>query len=173
MNAFVTSPRLAFYTLTEHDAPLLLALLNEPSFIQYIGDRGVRNVDEALKYLRDGSLASYRLHGFGMYRVARQSDGKSIGLCGLVRRDYLSSPDLGYALFPEFAGQGFATEAAAAIFHYGKTVLNLPAIVGIVQASNVASKRVLEKVGLRPQGTVIVPDTGEELAFYVENLQHC
>lgn len=167
------SKRLAFFDLTNDDAALMLALLNEPSFIANIGDRGVRTLVQAEQYLAHGPLTSYRLHGFGMYRVARQSDGKSIGLCGLVRRDYLSSPDLGYALFPEFAGQGFATEAATAIFHYGKTVLNLPAIVGIVQASNVASKRVLEKVGLRSQGTVIVPDTGEELAFYVENLQHC
>ena len=170
MNALISTARLTFYKLTENDAPLMLALLNEPSFIENIGDRGVRTLAQAEQYLKDGPLASYQQHGFGMYRVVRAADGSSIGLCGLVSRDYLPAPDLGYAFFPEFGGQGYASEAAAAVYHFGKTVLKLPKIVGIVQASNLASQRVLQKVGLAKQGLVTVPTSGEALDFYVESI---
>jgi len=169
MSALISTARLSFYKLTQADAPMMLALLNEPSFIANIADRGVRTLAQAEQYLQEGPLASYQQHGFGMYRVVRHDEDATIGLCGLVRRDYLPSPDLGYAFFPEFGGNGYATEAAIAVFHYGKVVLQLPQIVGIVQADNVASQRVLQKVGLRQQGIVIVPITGKELDFYVEN----
>ena len=169
MDAFLKSTRLSFYYLTANDSAMMLALLNEPSFIQNIGDRGVRTLAQATQYLQDGPLASYQQHGYGMYRVVRQEDGASIGLCGLVRRDYLPAADLGYALFPEFTGYGYAQEAAVAVFKYGKTVLQLPNIVGIVQANNLASQRVLHKVGLGKQGSVLVPTTGETLDFYAEN----
>ena len=170
MKPFLHSTRLEFYRLTSQDAPLMLALLNEPSFIENIGDRGVRTLAQAEQYMQDGPLASYQQHGFGMYRVVRTIDGAAIGLCGLVSRDYLPSPDLGYAFFPEFVGQGYASEAATAVFHFGKTVLKIPKIVGIVQASNLASQRVLQKVGLIKQGLVTVPTSGEELDFYVESI---
>jgi RimJ/RimL family protein N-acetyltransferase len=167
--AIIQTERLTFCWLTIADAPMMLALLNEPSFIANIGDRNVRTIAHAEQYLIDGPLASYQSHGYGMYRVERTLDGTTLGLCGLVRRDYLPSPDLGYAFFPEFAGQGYATEAARAVYLYGKTTLKIPQIVGIVQSNNLASTRVLQKVGLHKHGIVEVPTTKEELDFYVEN----
>ncbi len=167
--AIIQTGRLTFCRLTLADAPMMLALLNEPSFIANIGDRGVRTITQAEQYLVNGPLASYQAYGYGMYRVERTLDATTIGLCGLVRRDYLPSPDLGYAFFPEFAGQGYATEAAQAVYLYGKTILNLSQIVGIVQSNNLASTRVLQKVGMHKHGIITVPATKEELDFYVEN----
>jgi RimJ/RimL family protein N-acetyltransferase len=164
----VTTARLRLLKLELSDAALMLRLLNEPSFIANIADRGVRTLAEAQQYLTDGPLAMYQQHGFGMYRVERKADGVPLGLCGLVYRDYLGKPDVGYAFFPEFAGMGYASEAALAVFLYGKTVLQLPEIVGIVAPHNVASQKVLQKLGLVPQGQIAVPGEDKKVDYYVE-----
>ncbi len=162
------SERLAFYQLTLADAELMLRLLNEESFIQNIGDRGVRTLAQAEQYLQDGPMHSYQQHGFGMYRLVRKSDGVNVGLAGLVFREYLGIPDVGYALLPEFCGEGYASEAALAVFHYGKTVLKLPEIVGIVAPDNLASKKILEKAGLVTLKQVLSADTQKWLDYYTE-----
>ncbi|WP_206099564.1 GNAT family N-acetyltransferase [Rheinheimera riviphila] len=160
--------RLSLHKLTAADADIMLRLLNEPSFITNIADRGVRTLAQAQQYLLDGPIASYQQHGFGMYRVERQSDGVTLGLCGLVYRPYLAKPDIGYAFFPEFFGQAYAFEAAQAAFDYGKKVLQLSEIVGIVSPTNVPSKRILEKLGLETLRQVQSPDTGQWLDYYTE-----
>lgn len=162
----VTTARLSLSKLELSDASLLLRLLNEPTFIANIADRGVRTLAQAETYLSEGPLAMYRQHGFGMYRVTRLTDGLDIGLCGLVYRDYLGKPDIGYAFFPEFAGQGYASEAAAAIFAYGKNVLQLSEIVGIVAPHNFASQKVLQKLGLQKQGQLQVPGEDKKVDYY-------
>ncbi|WP_333796920.1 GNAT family N-acetyltransferase [Rheinheimera sp.] len=161
-----SSSRLSFHLLTQADAALMLRLLNEPDFIANIADRGVRSLTQAQQYLTGGPLAMYRQHGFGMYRVTRLADGVDIGLCGLVYRDYLGKPDIGYAFFPEFAGQGYASEAAAAVYAYGKNVLQLPEIVAIVAPHNIASQKVLQKLGLRKQGQLQVPGEDKKVDYY-------
>ena len=162
------SDRLSFCALTLADAGLMLRLLNEASFIQNIGDRGIRSLVQAEQYLQDGPMYSYQQHGFGMYRLTRKADGVDIGLAGLVFREYLGIPDLGYALLPEFCGQGYASEAALAVFHYGKTVLKLPEIVGIVAPDNLASKKILEKAGLVTRKQILSADTQKWLDYYTE-----
>jgi RimJ/RimL family protein N-acetyltransferase len=164
----VSTARLRLFKLELSDAALMLRLLNEPSFISNIADRGVRTLAEAEQYLANGPLLMYQQHGFGMYRVERKADGVSLGLCGLVYRDYLAKPDVGYAFFPEFAGVGYASEAASAVFLYGKTVLQLPDIVAIVAPHNVASQKVLQKLGLVQQGQIAVPGDHKKLDYYVE-----
>lgn len=162
------STRLSFYQLTLADAPLILRLLNEESFIHNIGDRNVRTLEQAEQYLEAGPLRSYQLHGFGMFRLVRISDGVNIGLAGLVYREYLGIPDVGYAMLPEFSGQGYASEAAQAVFAYGKNVLDLPQIVGIVAPDNIASKRILEKIGLVTLQQIQSADTQQWLDYYTE-----
>lgn len=166
--AIFSSERLSFYLLELKDAALMLRLLNEPSFIANIADRGVRTLAEAEQYLLNGPLAMYQQYGFGMYRVSRTADGVDIGLCGLVFRDYLGKPDLGYAYFPEFAGCGYASEAAAAVFDYGKNILQLPEIVAIVAPHNLASQKVLQKLGLCAQGQIPVPGEDKLVDYYAE-----
>lgn len=164
----VATARLQLFQLELNDAAMMLRLLNEPSFINNIADRGVRTLAEAEQYLLNGPLAMYRQHGFGMYRVNRIEDGVDIGLCGLVFRDYLGKPDIGYAFFPEFAGCGYASEAAAAVFDYGKKTLQLPEIVAIVAPHNLASQKVLQKLGLCAQGQIPVPGEDKLVDYYVE-----
>ena len=141
--------RLTLRRLEFSDAPFLVTLLNEPSFLQNIGDRGVRNIEDAHRYLREGPLAMYERYGFGLWHVARKVDGASVGMCGLLKRDNLPDVDLGYAYLPAHWGQGFALEAAAATLRHGAGKFGLQRVIGVVSPGNSASIRVLEKLGMR------------------------
>lgn len=161
------SPRLRLQELEPDDAGLILRVLNTEGFLRHVGDRGVHNGADALEYLTKGPLASYRDHGYGLWKVTRSADGSEVGISGLVRRDSLPAPDLGYAFLPEFAGQGLATEAGAAILRHGLAVLGLPRILAIVSHRNLASVRVLEKIGMASLGFQDV--SGESLlVFFAE-----
>lgn len=143
------TPRLALRRLTLADAPFMLALLNEPSFHTFIGDRGVRTVEDAELYLRNGALASYVTHGFGLYLVTLRESGTAIGICGLIRREGLDDPDIGFAYQPAFWGQGFGDEAAQGVLQHARHELGLPRVAAITNPDNVRSIRLLEKLGLK------------------------
>lgn len=140
--------RLALRRLDFDDAPFLVGLLNQPSFLANIGDRGVRNVEDAHRYLREGPMAMYEKFGFGLWHVARRSGGESIGMCGLLRRDILPDVDVGYALLPEFWGQGYAFEAADAVLKHAASKFRLERVIAVVSEGNQGSIRVLEKLGM-------------------------
>ncbi|WP_146907074.1 GNAT family N-acetyltransferase [Arenimonas daejeonensis] len=144
--------RLRLHELAGTDTGFILELLNDPDFLRFIGDRQVRTHEDALRYLAEGPLASYAANGYGLWRVERRSDGRVIGMCGLVRRETLPHPDIGYAYLPAFRGQGYAVEAGAAVLRHGFSHLGLPRILAIVTDANAGSVRVLEKLGLMPQG---------------------
>jgi RimJ/RimL family protein N-acetyltransferase len=135
------------------DAPFVLRLLNEPSFVDNIGDRGVRTLDDAREYLHGGPLASMVAHGHALELVCLR-EGPPIGLCGLVRRAGLELPDLGYALLPEFTGRGYAREAAALSLAWGHGELGLARILAIVKPTNARSIRLLDSLGFRAIGSV-------------------
>jgi RimJ/RimL family protein N-acetyltransferase len=141
--------RLTGRRLDFDDAPFLVGLLNQPSFLANIGDRGVRNVEDAHRYLREGPLAMYERHGFGLWHVSRRADGAAMGMCGLLKRDILPDVDLGYAFLPQFWGQGHAFEAAEATLRQAAEKFGLTRVVGVVSEGNAASIRVLEKLGMR------------------------
>ncbi len=130
------------------DAAFVLQLLNEPSFIEFIGDRGVRTRQDAERYLREGPMSSYRQFGHGLLRVSLKDGDIPIGMCGLVKRDTLPNPDIGFALLPAFWGQGFVTEAARAVIQHGREVLGKQVFLGITTPGNVRSIAVLKKLGL-------------------------
>jgi RimJ/RimL family protein N-acetyltransferase len=130
------------------DAEFVLRLLNEPSFIEFIGDRGVRSCADAERYLEQGPMASYRAHGHGLLRLSLRSDDTPIGMCGLVKRDTLPHPDIGFALLPEHWGGGYVTEAATAAIEYGRDRLGIKTVLGITTPHNVRSITVLGKLGL-------------------------
>jgi RimJ/RimL family protein N-acetyltransferase len=96
------------------DAAFVVELLNDPSFLQHIGDKGVRTEADACRYLETGPLASYARHGFGLLRVGLRESGEPVGMCGLLKRDWLPDPDIGFALLPRFWRRGYALEAASA-----------------------------------------------------------
>lgn len=161
----LTTARLILRPFTEEDAPFILRLLNEPSFIENIADRGVRSLEQARDYLLQGPLASYAAHGHGLWRVEDRASGTPMGMCGLLRRDTLPEVDLGYAFLPEFWGQGFAREAAAACLAWGRDSLGLKGLLAIVSPGNTPSIRLLEALAFGHTGTMELTP-GDPVAVY-------
>ena len=146
MNILETE-RLTLRQFTAEDAPFILELVNEPSFIQNIGDRNVRSLADAVKYIEAGPVISYIRNGFGLYLVQLKESGESIGMCGLIKRAALEDVDVGYAFLPKFWSKGYAVESALAVKEQAHS-LGLRRLVAIVDPANIGSIRVLEKLGL-------------------------
>src|SRR5262245_8975490 len=143
------TPRLILRRLELGDAPFILELLNDPSFLRYIGDKGVRNLDDAREYIRTGPMASYERFGFGLFLTALREGGVPIGICGLLKRDSLEDVDVGFAFLPQYWSKGYAFESASAVLAYGRQELGLGRIVAITNPDNTASMRLLGKLGLQ------------------------
>lgn len=158
--------RLVLRRFTLNDAPFVFEMVNDPAWLEHIGDRGVRTLDDARAYIRDRTLAMYERMGFGMYVVTLKATGEAVGACGLVKRDSLDDVDIGFAFLPLHRGKGYAAEAAAAVLDYGVRALGLPRIVAIVSAANHRSIRVLERIGLRFERMVTLPGEEEEIPLY-------
>jgi len=154
----------------EADAPFIRGLLNEPSFLQYIGDRGVRTEEDARGYIAKGPGASYQRHGFGLLLVEEQAGGAPVGMCGILRRDGLDDPDLGFAFVPGSWGKGYATEAARAVLAAAGSVYGLSRVVAIVQPDNAASLRVLERLGFVLERMVQMPGGDRDLKLMAISL---
>lgn len=151
------TPRLRIRHFTAADSQFTLQLLNDASFINNIADRGVRNEHDALQYLVEGPIKSYQTYGYGLYLVEHVESAESMGMCGLIYRQDLQETDIGFAFLPQFCGQGYATEAAKAVIHYGYHKLQLPRIVGLTSAANINSINLLSKLGLQFEKTVMLP----------------
>ncbi len=163
--------RLILRPITLDDAPFILRLLNDPGWMRFIGDRGVRDLDGARAYIAEKPMAMYQRAGFGMYLVELKADGEPIGTCGLVRRDGLDDVDIGFAFMPKYRSQGYALEAATASLAHARDDLRLARVVAITTTDNVSSARLLEKLGLRFEKQVTVGDDPEELRLYGVNFQ--
>lgn len=150
----VETDRLLLQRLTPDDAEFILELVNEPAWLQFIGDRGVHDLDEARAYIASGATAMYERHGFGPYVIIRKADGVKLGLCGIFRRDYLPDADLGFALLTRFSGFGYAREAALATVAHAYNDLGLKRIVAITNPANRPSVRLLESIGFASEGMV-------------------
>jgi RimJ/RimL family protein N-acetyltransferase len=161
--------RLTLRELTTDDAEFSLRLLNEPSFLRFIGDKGVRNLQDARQYILNGPIASYNQNGFGLYLVVLKSTNTSIGMCGLIKRETLTDVDIGFAFLPEFWNKGYALESATAVFSYGKDVLKLPRIVAITNKDNDASGKLLEKLGLYFDRLVTLSGDKAELKLFISD----
>ena len=162
----IETERLILRPMTEEDAEFILELVNEPSFIQNIGDRNVRTIADARSYIMNGPIASYDKNGFGLDLLVLKETGESIGMCGLIRRNGLDDVDIGYALLPKFWSRGYAVEAAQATKAYAKDVIGLKRIVAITDPANAGSIRVLEKIGLRFERMITMLETGEEIELF-------
>lgn len=160
--------RLVLCEVTADDDAFVLELLNQPSFKQFIGDRGVRNLDQAREYISTRFTKSYRDNGFGLYLMELKEDTTPIGLCGFVKRDTLPHPDIGFAILPQFEKLGYAFEAASATMRYGKEELQLARVLAITTLDNDSSGRLLEKIGLKFERIIISGD--ESLKLFSINL---
>ena len=162
--------RLLLRQFSTEDTDFILELLNEPSFIRNIGDRGVRTIDDANSYILNGPVASYAKNGFGLYLVKLKETDESIGMCGLIKWDTLEDMDIGYAFLPRFWSKGYAVEAAQAIKEYAKHVIGLNRIVAITDPENEGSIRVLQKIGLNLERMVKLSEDDIELKLFGANI---
>jgi RimJ/RimL family protein N-acetyltransferase len=158
--------RLKLRQLTGEDAEFVLELLNEPSFIKNIADRGVRTVSDARQYIVERFIAGYEKQGFGMYLVELKETGAPAGICGLVKRDELADVDIGFAFLPRYWSKGYALESASAIKAYALDVLGLKRFVAIVNPENAGSIKVLEKIGLKYERLLRLSAGAPEIRLY-------
>jgi ribosomal-protein-alanine N-acetyltransferase len=161
----IETERLELHEFNDDDAPFVLRLVNEPSFLRYIGDRGVRTLADARKYIADGPVAGYALYGHGLLRVVRKADGVALGMCGILKRDTLPDPDIGFSFMPEYGSQGYALESAQAVMKHARDTLALGRIVAITTKDNEPSMRLLGKLGFRFDRLIKLGE--EELRHFV------
>ena len=159
--------RLTIRELDEADAPFLLELLNDPGFINFIGDRGVRTIDDALAYLHNGPQAMIAQYGYGLWRVALSDSDEAIGICGILKRDSLPHPDLGYAILTRHCGHGYAREVASATLAYAREQLGIARVLAITALENPASIKLLEKLGFVFEGIRQLPGNATQSRVFV------
>jgi len=157
--------RLLLRELTAEDGNFIFQLLNEPSFLRFVGDKGIRTVDDARSWIAAGPRATYTRHGYGLYLVVLRTTGEPMGICGLVNRDWLEDPDIGFSLIPAYWGKGYAFEAASAVMMQAG-VHRLRRVLAITNPDNRDSIRLLEKLGFHFWKTVRTPDGLEQLSVW-------
>jgi len=160
------TPRLCLRRVTLDDADLMLAVWTDPAFVSNVGDRGIRTIDEARDAMRDGALRLYADYGYGPYAMVTKTHGEKIGICGLFKRDNLDHPDIGFAVLPDFCGQGYAGEAASAVLSHARDDLELATLTAIVSPGNAPSIGLIEKLGLTFAGMITMPGDDEEICLY-------
>jgi RimJ/RimL family protein N-acetyltransferase len=162
MSIVVETPRLILRRLEERDAEFVLTLVNDADWLKFIGDKGVRSLDDARAYLRNGPFDMYARYGHGLYCVESKASGEAIGMCGLIKRDTLPDVDLGYAFLPQARGGGYAFEATSATMTYARETLNLRRVVAIVSPGNERSIALLAKLGFRFEKSLRLPPKEEQ-----------
>ena len=163
MSMVVETRRLSVRRLTLDDAPFIWELLNDADFVRFVGDRGVRTVDDARDYLTKGPLEMYERLGFGLWCVELRTTQTPIGICGLLKREWLDDVDLGFAFLPDFRGEGYAFEAASAVIGHGFDHLALPRMAAIVSPGNVKSDKLLARLGMQFRSMVRAPESGNDV----------
>lgn len=163
---WLQTERLQLRWMTVDDAELMLAVWNDPAFVRFVGDRGIRTVDEARTTMEEGAMKLYSDYGYGPFRVALRDDDAPIGICGLFRRDGLDDPDIGFATLPNYCGKGYAFEAARAVIDHTRDDLELPRLTAIVSPENEASVGLIRKLGLRFERMYRMAEDDDDVAIY-------
>ena len=166
MGPELTTQRLELRWLTLDDTPLLLAIWNDPAFVRHVADRGIRTLQQARAAVEAGPLRLYAEYGYGPFRIRRRADGEDMGICGLFRRDVLDDPDIGFAILPDYCGQGYGFEASVAVLEHARDVLELPRVTAIVSPHNAASIGLLEKLGMRYERPIRMPGDDHDVRLY-------
>jgi RimJ/RimL family protein N-acetyltransferase len=165
----ITTKRLIIRPFSLDDDAFVLSLLNDPDWLRFIGDRGVRTREDARRQIADKYIASYARDGVGLMAVTLREAPAPVGMCGLIKRAGLADVDIGFAFLPEYRAQGYALEAARAVLAHGRDVLNIKRVVAITLPENTASIRLIERIGLRFESPVQLPDDKATLSLYAIN----
>lgn len=171
MRTIVETSRLVLSKITLKDAPFFVELMNTPGFLKFVGDRNIRTVKDAKSHLRNRFLKSYKEHGFGYYIITlKEQPNAPIGVVGLLKREVLEYPDVGFSLLPKYEKQGYAYEASVAVLKWAKDKFNLKTITAITKPNNDKSIGLLEKLGLTFEKRVKPFDDAEELLLFAKTL---
>ncbi|MBK7851666.1 MAG: GNAT family N-acetyltransferase [Bacteroidetes bacterium] len=166
MRYILETERLFLREFSTEDAPFVVQLVNSPGWLEFIGDRNIRNDEQARIYLENGPLLSYKQNGYGLSLVELKHGKTPIGMCGIINRENLENPDIGFAFLPEHMGQGFAFEVAQATMKYARENLKLPTVCAITVSGNLPSIKLLEKLGMKFSKMINFPDDPVELMLY-------
>lgn len=166
----IETDRLVLRWLTIDDAEFILKLVNDPAWLRFIGDKGVRTLEDARDYILKGPVDMYMQHGFGLYLTELKSSGAPIGICGLLKRESLDDVDIGFAFLPEFREKGYGFESADAVMAHGKQAFGLKRLVAITSAENEASIRLLEKLGLKFEKNMTLTGDNHEVSLFGRTL---
>lgn len=161
--------RLVLRLLDISDAEFYLLLVNQSSWVRFIGDQGIRTVEAARTAILNGPAAMYERYGFSLYLTELKSSGLPLGVCGLIKRDTLPDVDIGYAFLPEFWGNGYAHEAAVAVLRYGNQTFGLQRIVAITSPDNQQSIKLLGKIGLKFETTLRLNGDDAETSLFASH----
>lgn len=162
----IETKRLLLIPTSEKDAEFIFKLLNSPKWIEYIGDRNIKTLNDAKQYLIEKIIPQYHKIGYGTYTVIRKSDNRKMGTCGLYDREGLQGVDLGFAFLPEFEKNGYAFESANKMVNIAYEKFNIKSIKAITTKNNISSQRLLEKLNFISKGTVIINNT--EMLLYLK-----
>jgi len=162
----LATERLVLRRITLDDAEFMLTIWNDPAFVQHVGDRGVRTVEQAHDALKTGALKLYADHDYGPFAMVLKSNGANIGVCGLFKRDNLDHPDIGFSVLPDYCGKGFAGEAASAVLDHARDDLGLHELTAIVSRGNAPSIGLIEKLGLSFARMITMPGDDEAICLY-------
>jgi RimJ/RimL family protein N-acetyltransferase len=166
LSYILETDRLRLREFNFDDSPFIIELLNSPGWLKFIGDRNVRTAEQAKNYLEKGPFKSYKAFGYGLSMVERKEDGEPVGMCGILNRDTLEYPDIGFAFLPEHSGKGYAIEIVTALLRYADEKIGLPVLAAIVVPDNTRSIRLLEKTGFVFEKVITLPGSDEQLSFY-------
>jgi len=153
------------------DAALVLELLNTPKWLKFIGDRNVKSLEEAQKYIKNRMLPQLERLGYSNYTLVKKSDGTLIGTCGLYDREGLEGIDIGFALLPQFEGRGYGFEAARRIKKAAFEDFGIEQLQGITAKENIASQNLLKKLEFHLVGTTRLPNEKEDLFLFKTQTQ--
>ena len=166
----IKTERLFISEITSADSDFMFRLLNSPKWLQFIGNRNIQTIEDATHYIEHIIRPSYEKYGFGYYKICLNKSDAAVGICGLIKRDFLDDIDIGYALLPEYEGKGFALEATQALFGYAESKLGLSNILAFTTPDNERSIHLLEKLGFSFVKSFLYPDTDEELNLYASRV---
>jgi len=164
--SILETERLRLRPFTLADTKFIIELVNTPGWLEFIGDSNIKTDEQAQEYLLNGPLKSYELNGYGLSMVEMKNDRTAIGMCGIIKRELLENPDIGFALLPAYFGKGYAFEIASAMMNFAKNNLKLSPIYAITLPNNISSIKLLEKIGLKYSKTFCFPGDDEELLLY-------
>ena len=166
MKKILETERLYLREFTTDDKEFIFELLNSPGWIKYIGDRGIKTLDNTINYINEGLIRSYKINGFGLWGIVEKESDILVGMCGLLKRDYLEDVDVGFALLPSHEGLGYGKESALETVRYAKNELTLKTLAAITVPYNDSSIRLLQKLGFNFCENIRIPNDDEELMLF-------